>query len=473
MFHDMMHFFALLLFAIQVLGVLTAFHAVMNVRTSQGAIAWAVSLIEFPWLAIPFYWVFGKNKFEGYLEALKKKGKGYDQEALLRQVAPFRVRLDNSVHAAFGAITPLPFTSGNNAELLIDGHEAFAAIFAAIEEARDYVLLEFYIVNDDKLGNELKNLLIRKVQQGVRVYFLYDEIGSTRMTKKYIDDISVGGVVMRGFTTTRGRHNRFQLNFRNHRKITIIDGQVAYIGGLNIGDEYLGYHPKLGPWRDTHVQILGPAVQCIQTVFVDDWYWATEETLDLKWMPRQSDHGSQNILTLASGPADVLESGALFFVNIINAAKRRLWISTPYFVPDDAVVTALQLAALRGVDVRLIMPTRPDHWLVYLASFSFMPQMNIPGIRIYHYDPGFLHQKAVLVDDDLAAIGTANLDNRSLRLNFEITILVADLAFAQSVEKMLEQDLRQSHLFTLADYQKRKASFKIAVKTARLLAPIL
>ena len=426
----------LLAAGVEILGVFTAAHAVMGVRTAQGAIAWALSLVMFPYIALPLYWLISRNKFEGYVDARRSgdlaihhvvqdaSRRTREQGLFLKDASPSR--------RVFEALAEMAFTHSNRVELLVDGEAAFGEIFRGIETAREYILVQFFIVRDDALGRELKAWLIRKAREGVRVMFLYDEVGSHRLrrSRSFLSELTAAGVTIRPFGSNRRRRNRFQINFRNHRKIVVVDGRSAFVGGLNVGEEYLGRDAKIGPWRDTHVRLEGPAVHAVQLSFMEDWYWATQDTPSLDWTPRPASTGDQNVLVLPTGPADDLETCGLFFVHMINAAQQRLWITSPYFVPDPQVICALQLASLRGVDVRIMLPEHADHWLVYLSSFSFLEEAEQADVKIYRYQPGFMHHKVMLVDDGLAAVGTANLDNRSFRLNFEITVLVDDRQFA-------------------------------------------
>jgi cardiolipin synthase len=243
----------------------------------------------------------------------------------------------------------------------------------------------------------LQSKLIQKAKENVKVYFLYDEIGSHKLPQSYLRDMQIAGIVTSAFHTTKGKTNRFQLNFRNHRKIVVMDGKIAYVGGHNVGDEYLGKHPKFGAWRDTHVKIEGPAVQFIQFCFVEDWYWATKGIPELNWEPCRAEDGREDALVIASGPADRLETCGLMFVQAINEARERVWIASPYFAPDLQILSALKLAALRGYD--------------------------------------------------------------SL--------------FIKEVETMLSNDFDRSQPATMDDYTHRPFLFKLAVRSARLLAPIL
>jgi cardiolipin synthase len=335
-------------------------------------------------------------------------------------------------------------------------------------------------MRDDELGRKLKDALIDKSRAGVRVYVLYDELGSKKLPVSYIDELRREKILIFPFNTTQGKGNRFRLNFRNHRKIVVVDGDVAYVGGHNVGDEYLGKHPTLTPWRDTHVAVRGPVVQFVQVSFCEDWLWAVGSTPDwqqgekhqLDWDPEKAPNGDSLALCLPTGPADDLETCTLFFLDAINVARERLWIVSPYFVPDEQLMSALQLAALRGVDVRILIPENPDQKLVYYSSFSYLEDAEKSGVKIYRYQPGFLHQKVMLIDDDTAAIGTANFDNRSMRLNFEVTMLVVDQDFAREVATMLEEDFARSREVAATDYTEASIWFRLAVRVARLLAPV-
>jgi cardiolipin synthase len=251
-----------------------------------------------------------------------------------------------------------------------------------------------------------------------------------------------------------------------------VDGHTTWIGGHNVGDEYLGKHPTLTPWRDTHVKIEGPAALAAQLSFLEDWHWATDSTPPLRWEP-SAVHDDLPVLIVPSGPADSLETAGLMFVHAINSATRRIWIASPYFVPDEAVIGALQLAGLRGVDVRILIPENPDHYLVYLAAYSYFAEASHTGVKFFRYRHGFMHQKVMVIDDRVAAIGTANMDNRSFRLNFEVTAFVADSAFTASVERTFLEDFAGSREMVEADYRDRSWWFKLRVRIARLMAPIL
>ncbi len=459
------------------LGVVSAVHAVITSRTSQGALAWALSLVYLPFVALPLYAIFGRGRFVGYVEARRASADAF--ESYGRALAVGARDLHAPAPEGFSGLMAcerlarMPVTTGNRAELLIDGRATFDAIFAAIEAAERYVLVASYIIRDDGLGRELKRRLIERARAGVQVRLLYDELGSHRLPAGYLGELGQAGVRVSAFNSTKGPTNRLQLNFRNHRKIVVADGRVAFVGGHNVGDEYLGEDPEMAPWRDTHLRLEGPAALACQLVFAEDWAWATGEPLDLDWTVQPARQGTQDALILPSGPADEMETCALFYTHAITQAQRRVWIVTPYFVPDIDVLTALKIAALRGVDVRLLVPEMADHWIVWLAAFAYFGEVQAAGVRIYRYNGGFLHQKVMLVDDAAATVGTVNLDNRSFRLNFEITALVLDRDFGAEVEAMLERDFANSYLYDHATFRHRPVWVRLGAQIARLASPVL
>ncbi len=466
----------LLFLIFHVIGALSSIDAVMTTRTEQGAIAWAVSLNTLPIVAVPAYWVLGRSRFHGYTTARRGKLEeiaGVTKEARAA-VAAFewdRELLTNEGRAT-ERLAGVPYLTGNDVTLLVDGEATFASILEGIDAAEHYVLFQFYIVKDDEIGREVKRHLIERAKAGVRVHFLYDEIGSHGLPDSYLEEMRAAGVEAFAFHTRKGPRNRFQLNFRNHRKIVVVDGRVAWVGGHNVGDEYLSRDPEFGHWRDTHVRIEGPAALEAQLSFAEDWYWATDGRLDVSWTPVPAADADLPVLILASGPADELETANLMFVQAIHHAEKRIWIASPYFVPDRPVVTALQLAALRGVDVRILIPDEADQLAVQLAAYSYLDEVGKVGVKFYRYLDGFLHHKVVLIDDDTATVGTANFDNRSFRLNFEVTAVVFDEGFAGEVEAMFEADFQNSRLMEPGEYARKPWWFRFAVRVARLTSPL-
>jgi len=262
---------------------------------------------------------------------------------------------------------------------------------------------------------------------------------------------------------------RFQINFRNHRKIVVIDGKVGFIGGLNVGDEYMSKGP-LSPWRDTHMRVAGPMVQSIQLAWVQDWNWAGGAVPELEWQPVPSPAADKVAIIVPTGPAETAPVGSTYATHVVNSAQRRLWIATPYFIPDPPAVRALGLAAARGVDVRIIIPELCDSAAVRLASYTFYEPLADAGVKFLLRSPGFMHQKVILVDDDFASIGTFNFDVRSFSLNFEIVGALIDRDFAGEVEKMLEVDLAHCRELERKEYVGRSIWFRLKVRLSFLFS---
>lgn len=476
--HQSIHLYIAAL--VELLGLAAAIHAVLSVRTSQGAIAWAISLIFMPYLTLLPYLIFGRSRFYPYIRQ-RRKADSQMHEAIGRmdwrpwvalevldkdEQHPHRLR-------PFSRMGNKPILANNHARLLINGEETFAAILAAIAAAEKVVLVQFFIIRNDHLGARLQAALCERAAAGVEVYLLYDRIGSRRLPRAYLERLGQAGVKVRAFAGRGRLFNRFALNFRNHRKVVAVDGQIGFVGGLNVGDDYLGGNPKLSPWRDTHIQLRGPVLASLQESFSEDWYWASGSIPTLL-VPRAYRGADKMVCqTLCSGPADRDETGSLFFVQAINLARRRLWLTSPYFVPDEAVLSALRLAVLRGVEVRLLLPSRADHLIVYSASQLYASEAARMGVQVFRYQPGFLHQKVVLVDDSLVAVGSANLDNRSFRLNFEIMVLVEHPGFAQQTERMLAQDFARSVQVDPHTDPKPAYAQQLKMRVARLVAPVL
>jgi cardiolipin synthase A/B len=459
------------------LGFISSINALMSTRTAPGAVAWIVSLNTFPYLSVPAYWIFGQSKFQGYVVARREKDSelGFALRHKPEIVSPFVATPANEWGGAqaLEKLAKMSFLSGNRVDLLIDGEATFRSIFEGIEAAEHYLLVQFYLVRDDALGRELKERLERKAKQGVRVYFLCDAIGSYRLPSSYTNELADAGVHVSRFRSTRGPGNRFQINFRNHRKVVLADGRFGWVGGFNVGDEYLGKDQNFGPWRDTHLMVEGPSVLSLQVSFMEDWHWATDEILELDWKPKPVKESDVPVLILPSGPADRFETASLLMQYVINSATDRIWIASPYFVPDEGVISALKLASLRGVEVCIIIPEESDHLLIYFAQYAFLGSMLDADIKIYRYRAGLLHGKTFLVDNKFSGVGTVNLDNRSFRLNFEVTAIVVDEEFASEMEEMFDFDFTRSRLMTLEEIQTKSFWFRAASRAAYLTAPLL
>jgi cardiolipin synthase len=441
-----------------------AFEAIRRSRTPQGAVGWAVFLFAWPILAVPLYLLFGYARVQSYSEARREADLGLP-DGSAAAIAPDGEgpgRLD-----ALGVVAMHPVTRGNGMTLLPDAEAAFEAMISAIDGAERYALVQFYTIRDDRIGRRVADSIIAAAGRGVKVRVLYDAFGSFLLTRSYRRRLAEAGVdlnVQRGPARPLGR---FGLNFRNHRKIVVVDGRVAYTGGMNVGDEYLG------PWRDTQMEVRGPIVAQLQAQFLQDWFWVSGERLDeqLVWTVAP-DPEDMTGLAIGAGPTDPHDNGALYFMALTQAARKRLWITSPYFAPDPSVLAALKLAGLRGVDVRILVPEVPDRWTPWIAAFAFFDVVELSGCQIWRYQGCFMHQKVVLVDDDIVSVGTFNLDIRSCLLNFETTVVLCDPEAARRVEQMLTADFERSVRLDRA-LSDQPMWLRLAAPVARLMAPLL
>ncbi|MTI17315.1 cardiolipin synthase [Rhodobacteraceae bacterium RKSG542] len=456
------------------LAAICAAREIMWSRTSQGSIAWLLSLFFLPFPTAILYMIFAWKKFDDYSRILLENGV-FEDDIFKRHGALVDHRA-NEEWPVHNRITPLPFLKGNQTELLIDGTATFDSILEGIRNAKEYILFQFFIVRDDELGKKIAAALIERALNGVAVYFLYDDVGSRSLPQHYLDRLTEAGVQVSGFNE---RHKLLRvlgpmrLNYRNHRKVVVIDHKYCWIGGHNVGIEYLGEDPHFGHWRDTHVKVSGPAALGAGLSFAEDWQWSTGTTLDLSLPEDIEVFGDEPVLVMPTGPADPLEDCSIAFVETISRARERLWIVSPYFVPGLEILTALYAAALRGVDVRILLPKKADHRLVWLASYAHADDLASHGIKVYRYLDGFLHQKVVLVDDKLAGVGTVNFDNRSFSINFEITLWFTKKHSVEAVAEMLEQDFTKAQQTDKQELYNRPYIFRILAQAAKLLSPIL
>ena len=461
------------------LGLMSALSVLLSGRTPQGTIAWIGALVLVPYAAVPLFWLFGRHRLPAYVTA-RHGGEFPMPLGGERILAEREGGTPGSAECPPGfsvleRLAGLPFVGGNEVEILVDGPATFDSMFSGIEAAQNYLLVEFYILKDDETGGELRDRLIRKAREGVTVHLLYDDVGCYGLPDEFFRPLVEAGVHLRPFGAGRKFAKRFQINFRNHRKIVVADGRRGWTGGLNVGDEYAGREDGAPPWRDTHVCIEGPAVAHLQLAFLEDWYWASEALPEgvggWEWAPPK--RGNVSVLGFPSGPADPVETASMMVQHLIHRARERVWIATPYFVPDDQVLSALELAALRGVDVRVLIPERTDNTLIYFAEFTFLEPLRRTGGQIFRFGPRFLHAKSILVDRAIALVGTANLDNRSFRLNFEISAIAADREVARRLEEVFEEDFRGARVVTGSELSERALHLQAASRAASLLAPVL
>ncbi|MBX3679490.1 MAG: cardiolipin synthase [Rhodocyclaceae bacterium] len=457
------------------LAIPSAVRAVLVTRTSQGAMGWVIALMAMPVISLPLYWVFGRTKFQGYVNRRAQIDELAVREAeRLRALRHFDLEPRAGLQGLHGIASKLSgtgFLGGNCLELLVGGKATFDSILAEIAAAERYILVQYYIFRADGVGRRFAAALMARAKAGVKVSFLFDPIGSS-LPRSFIEELRRAGIRCSPFDTTRGKGNRFQINFRNHRKIVVVDGRVGFIGGLNVGDDYLGLDPDVGRWRDAHVRIQGPAAVMAAVAFVKDWYWARRKLPRMDFdLPDAC--GDSRVLLWHTGPADDQPECTVSLLSSFNAARKRIWIANPYFVPTDPVQQALRLAILRGVDVRIVLPEKGDNRLIRQASWLYQADLLRAGGRVFHYCAGFLHTKAFVVDDLLACVGTVNLDHRSILINFEIAAFSDDERFVRSVGRMLDDDFAESREISIAEVNRRSIWHRFATRAANMLAPIL
>lgn len=457
------------------LGISCAISALWRTRTPQGTAAWLIALVSFPFVAVPLFLIFGRNRFIGYIKDRKEHDKTAEAElAGLKSISAYQTSVPLNL-GAFDAITARTVQPGflkyNKVELLLNGEQTFSSMFAEIEAARHYILIQFYIFKVDEIGIRFIDLLIRKANSGVRVYLLCDKVGSS-IDRKAAGRMSAAGIQFSYFFSVKGWFTHIQINFRNHRKNVVIDGKIVFVGGHNVGDEYLGNNRKLGAWRDTHVKLTGPGAMAAQVSFMKDWYWIREEILELEWPNNFATEGS-DALVLHTGPADHIEACSLAHLELIKSATNRIWMTTPYFVPPEGLINALTLAVLRGVEVKIIVPGSSDNRWIKLASKVYLKKLLQVGVQFYQYDSGFLHQKTLLIDDEILMIGSMNLDSRSFFLNFEIAALVKDRELNHRLELALREDMLASQELSYSDMEARPLYKELTSRAISLLAPML
>lgn len=366
------------------------------------------------------------------------------------------------------------FTQNNHIDIFTDGKEKFARLIEDIKNAKNHIHLQYYILRHDELGQKIANLLVDKVKEGVEVRVLFDDLGSRMIKRKFIHRLLNAGVEIEAFFPSRITKINLEINYRNHRKLAIIDGKIGYIGGFNIGDEYLGKNKKFGYWRDTHLRIVGNAVQHMQTRFILDWNHASKKHIpfEKKYFETEA-AGDVGVQIVSSGPDSSWQQIKNGYIKMIMSAKDYIYIQTPYFIPDDSLLDALRIAALSGVKVKLMIPNKPDHPFVYWATLSYCGDLLLAGAEVYVYQNGFLHAKTIVVDGKIASVGTANIDVRSFRLNFEVNAFIYDATISRKLLHAFEEDIEKSTQMTVKLYQKRSIGIRFKESVSRLLSPVL
>lgn len=368
------------------------------------------------------------------------------------------------------------YTQNNQIIIYTNGKKKFDALLEAIHNAKKHIHLQYYIVKNDNLSQKIFDACRLKAMEGVEVRFLIDSIGGRKIPRRAIKELEASGCEISFFFPSHIKIFNTKANYRNHRKIAVIDGEIGFIGGFNIGDEYLGYKKKFGKWRDTHLRIVGAAVMSLQIRFLLDWRTASKNEVEnsSKYVniPKIS-KGHAGIQIVDSGPDNINEQIKQGYLKMIYGAKKYIYIQTPYFVPDESIMDALKIAASSGVNVHIMFPNKPDHIFVYWATYSFIGELLNYGVKASIYDDGFIHTKTIVVDDLLASVGTCNFDIRSFKLNFEVNAFIYDKATTVKLRNIFEDDILVSKAFTKTIYAERSFIIKVKESISRLFSPVL
>ncbi|MCZ0717205.1 cardiolipin synthase [Aerococcus kribbianus] len=395
-----------------------------------------------------------------------RKQKNLDQfPPLIQEMMTLLFRSDFSI-----------LTHHNQVDLYVDGDDKFAALVADLEAAQDFIHIQYYIFTDDEVGGPILDILERKAREGVEVRLLYDAVGSRSLRPKDLNALrDAGGQVSSFFSKSPFWIINFRLNFRNHRKIVVIDGQVGYVGGFNVAKEYIGKGP-LGYWRDTHLRLRGNAVKTLESRFLMDWYASEKEkpkNFDREYFPEPKVKGDTAMQIVSSGPDEDMDQIKMGYIKMISLAQDHVYIQSPYFIPDESVFETIEIAALSGVDVRIMIPCKPDHPFVYRATEYYAKEILAAGAKIYTYDKGFLHAKTVMVDGKFASVGTANMDMRSFALNFEVNAFLYDRTIVADLETAFYDDIAESTQVDEEYFANQSRWKKFRQAFSRLLSPIL
>lgn len=455
-------------------------------RDATSTWAWLMVLFFLPLVGFFIYLLFGRRL------GRKHFFRWVDQEKIgINQLIDYQIeaiedntlefRLDDTAHYQ-GMIylhlrnNDAVLTQDNDVQIFNDGNEKFEALIHDLEKAKDHIHFQYYILRLDNLGKRILDVLIRKAKQGVQVRILYDDMGSRSLRRRHFKELVKHRGQVEAFFPSFFPLINTRLNYRNHRKIVVIDGRIGYIGGFNVGDEYLGLHKKFGYWRDTHLRIEGSALHPLQRRFILDWNQASAHhkiKYADNYFPIIPQKGTVGMQIVSSGPDSEWEQIKDGYLKMIFLAKKYIYIQTPYFIPDVSFLDALRIACLSGVDVRIMIPNKPDHIFVYWATYSNVGYLLKAGAKIYIYENGFLHTKQIVVDDEVSTVGTANIDVRSFKLNFEVNAFIYDREKSHELAELFEQDLLLSTELTLEMYNQRSGVIKLKESIANLISPIL
>ena len=442
-------------------GALISMTIILENRDPAKTMTWLLIFILLPGIGIVIYAIFGRNirkikmlRTQKLATDIKDKNLFENLEEIEELVTLEQKSIRNNIilsdvdeedSAKKRVISLLlntgvfPFTTNNNIEVYTDGNQKFERLLKDIENAKEYIHLEYFIIKESEIGTKIKNALIKKAKQGVKVRILYDDVGCWRFWfhRNFFNEMRKHNIQIEPFIPNKFPILGGKLNYRNHRKIVVIDGYIGYTGGINIGDEYLGMNKKFGYWRDTHIRVEGTSVYMLQMIFLTDWYYTTKEILLTKrFFPKIGHYGNSMVQVVASGPDSDWEAIHYAYFSAICQAKKSIYIETPYFIPDESLLKALNSAALSGVDVRIIFPKIADHKIVNTASYSYFSDILKSGGKVYLYTKGFIHSKVIIIDDKITSTGSANMDLRSFMLNFEINAFIYDKEVIDILKRM-------------------------------------
>lgn len=444
-------------------------------RNPLKTICWILVLIFLPVIGIVFYLFFGEEHRKKY-KLVRKLYKGLDPKIF----PSFPIQSQNKnipeydkLITMFENINDAPLIGGNKIDFYTNGKDKFRQLFIDIENAKHHVHLLYYKIIDDSLGLSLRELLTKKVKEGVTVRVIYDDVGSLRTKNKYFEDMKKAGIEVEAYLKVRIPRMARSVNYRNHRKLAVIDGKIGYVGGMNIADCYIE-GVSWGVWRDMQIRIEGKGVQGLQKVFFADWYYSHKSLPEpADYYPEPESFGNNPLQIISGGPIDIYGSIEKGFFQAVNSAKKNIYIQTPYFIPSENMLNALQTAAVSGVDVHIMIPSKSDNFFVDGATNSFVKDLLNYGIQVYLYNFGFIHTKCMVVDDFLAVVGSANMDVRSFELCFETNAFIYDKESALKAKEIFLNDAKDSKLVIKEEWIKRSRFRRFFESVMRLFTPLL
>ncbi len=461
---------------------------IINARTPNKALSYLMIVILVPVLGIILYFSVGfdyrkKKLYQKKINIDNDSFPELKEEAMAfssKKVENYRTRLDYFYPLANAKNITHLNSNENDVEVLINGEEKFEEVLKSLKSAKNHIHIEYYIYQNDEIGNQIADILIKKAKEGITVRFIYDDFGSSGIRKRFVDRLKEVGIEAFSFYTIHFLTFANRLNYRNHRKIIVIDGRVGYVGGINVSDEYINRkHSKNRKyWRDTHCKITGLAVHNLQFIFLTDWNFCSRQNIGFSSILFPSRQKADKIKDcfvqiLASGPDSDYPDILFSYIQAVLLSRKEILLTTPYFIPDKAFLDALKIVSMSGVTVKLLVPKNADSKIVSVASKSYYSELLQAGIQLYEYKKGFVHAKTAVFDNHVSFIGTANLDNRSFDLNFEVNALIYNKDIAHKLSSQFENDLRVADEIILSKWATRSLSQKFIEKVSRLISPLL